>query len=137
MDLTPLQLECMKLWADMTLSFGCMLVKKFDDWSFYYNIIARVEKEYNYDIDMYYSTNWYNIPIWEYEIIWHPLTRWRLCYLRTASRPDNEEQSIEKMKKWMILYSWFNDNPEFYQQNIVEWDEETIKLVKDFLISIQ
>lgn len=74
-----------------------------------------------------------------FEIIWHPITRWRLCYLRQTNKSDDTivDWVKQKMEKWISLSFAFEDNPELYQKSILEWDEQTQNKVRDFLLSIQ
>lgn len=143
MELTDLQLEIMRLWADKILSFGC-IVEISDT---YYdaqknketNIWNRVKTLSNNIIEWDYIVIWWTIKNKILQIIWHPITRWRLCYLRQT---DKSEDTVvnwvkQKMEKWINLCWNFENNPSLYNKTILEWDEKTLLLVRDFLLSIQ
>ena len=92
---------------DKTLSFWCVV----DIWRQWPNPLIRC------------LTIWYNKYKdidWEYiyeefcpdNIIWHPLTRWRIEYLHHTKNDNTEEY-------WYIL-SLLRDNPELYNQSELE-----------------
>ncbi len=93
MKLTDLQLEIMRLWADKTLGFGCMVGIS----DTYYdaqknketNIWNRVKTLSNDIIEWDYIVIWWTIKNKILQIIWHPITRWRLCYLRQTDKSEN------------------------------------------------
>lgn len=151
MQLTELQLEIMRLWASKELSFGCVIKRKWDDPRIY------VWQSAGYWFDLYqehsippikeccriWYIDWYyddeNNYTDEYEILGHPITRWRLCYLRQT---DKSEDTVvnwvkQKMEKWINLCWNFENNPELYNQNILTRNEDVLNLVRDFLLSIQ
>ena len=143
MELTDLQLECMRLWADKTLSMWC-LVEISDT---YYdavknketNIGRRLKIISNDIIEWDYIVVWWIIKNKILNIIWHPITYSRLCYLRQT---DKSEDTVvnwvkQKMEKWINLCWNFENNPSLYNKTILEWDEKTLLLVRDFLLSIQ
>lgn len=124
-------LLCQKLWADKDLSFGCILQSNYDD-SYHFlikdkkdnsNIIYQVwlqqHSDYSNEEDMLDS----------YTIIWHPIRYSRLCYLYRSQK--------SKSKIFMDLTDKFIDNPELYNQSILERPEGLQLLVRDFLLSIQ
>lgn len=130
MQLTNLQLEIQKLWADKTLSFSCIILSP--EWNIY--TVTSI-------INWYVFLKEWTLPftIDKIEIIWHPITRWRLCYLRQT---DKSEDTVvnwvkQKMEKWINLCWNFENNPELYNQTILERPEELQLLVRDFLLSIQ
>ena len=135
MNLTPLQLECMQLWADKTLSFGCVV--EISDT--YYdakinketNIWNRIKIIWNDIIEWDYIVVWWIIKNKIIQIFWHPITYSRLCYLRFINPISSDE------KLWLKLEYHLFENPELYNQNILDWDETTISMVLDFLLSIQ
>jgi len=141
--MTDLQLECMRLWADKTLSFGCILKDQFR----YYYVWAE-------DRVFCYVSDWmqagYTDDYRDEQIIWHPITWWRLCYLRRklmeinknitdiktiAKEVFSKEERVNKAR--MCIDSYFFGNPSLYNQTILERPEELQLLIKDFLISIQ
>jgi len=132
--MTDLQLECMRLWADKTLSFGCMIKWNFNR-SYYIWDENRVFQYWDCaEMAMYTD----EVPDY-YEILGHPITRWRLCYLRQT---DKSEDTVvnwvkQKMEKWINLCWNFENNPELYNQDILTRPTETQLLVFYFLLSIQ
>ena len=141
--MTELQLEIMRLWADKTLGFGCMVeisdtyydaVKNKET-----NIGRRLKIISNDIIEWDYIVVWWIIKNKILNIIWHPITRWRLCYLRQT---DKSEDTVvnwvkQKMEKWINLCWNFENNLSLYNKTILEWNEKTQNIVKDFLLSIQ
>ena len=120
MQLTQLQLDIMK-WSDKSLTFWCILwcdnvYKRYirtDDW-WHHTCV-------DFD-DVIWWFYWFNEP----EIIWHPMSRGRLCYLWL----------LQTCEKWSIqedIYHYFIGNEDLYQQTVLERDEETCKLVLSFL----
>ena len=76
---------------DKTLSFWCVIIKS--DWTIYRS-----------------SGAWWTMPV-SNKIIWHPLTRWRIVYLRSK---------INQCKDWFSLEMFFHGNKEFYNQSELE-----------------
>lgn len=114
--------ECMKIWADKTLARGCLLQEV--RWRFY---VCIWEKEYD-DIKWYSivcaSLDWKAIRTVKdsdiKHIMWHPITWWRLYYLRYK----NKEKQYP-MVNWRKLSDYvFNNDIEIYNQTILEWSEE-------------
>lgn len=129
MQLTDLQLEIMKLWSSKELSFGCIVEHK----SYWYWYVLWNES-YKF-LSKNWTFSWFAVD----KIIWHPITRWRLCYLRQT---DKSEDTVvnwvkQKMEKWINLCWNFENNPELYNQNILTRNEDVLNLVRDFLLSIQ
>jgi len=154
MNLTDLQLDIMKLWASKELSFGCIceFVTKqyYDKYIVMYQWISWKEKIFAEYISLEKDMNWFYDTDWGFEIIWHPITRWRLCYLRRklmeinknitdiktiAKEVFSKEERVNKAR--MCIDSYFFGNPSLYNQTILERPEELQLLIKDFLISIQ
>lgn len=54
----------------------------------------------------------------------------RLCYLSANANGSNIN------KKRTPLYCHFSENAELYNQTVLEWDEETQTIVRDFLLSL-
>jgi hypothetical protein len=139
MNIKDLQLECIKTWADKTLSFWCQLLRHTEDGltQTYYIIwpwthskrwissmpFGSMDLEFNEDMISKSSWDWY-------EIIWHPITRSRLCYIQ-STRNSKDTPTRYKLKEL------FEIKNSLYNQTILEWDEETINLVREFLLSIQ
>ncbi len=67
-----------------------------------------------------------------YKIIWHPTTRWRLCYLKSKIRTSPEKRKMRDE----ITYN-FKLNPELYNQDILTRNDGVLDMVRDFLLSIQ
>lgn len=151
MQLTDLQLEIQKLWADKSVSFGCIIKRKWDDpricvwqsagywFDLYqeYSIPPIKECQRIWYIDWYYDDE--NNHTDEYEILGHPITRWRLCYLNNKINIANIniDLAIDISNKFNAIETKMNNNPSLYNQDILEWDEKTLTLVRDFLLSIQ
>ncbi len=142
MQLTPLQLECLKLWADKSLSFGCLVRDKATEiiWTVY-NMNTLKSNEHLILCARYKALSnkwWYTdtrtfvTTSWLMEILWKPVDYSRLCYLR-FKQPISEEQNKLRLK---IEYS-FIENNELYNQTNLEYPEELQLLVRDFLLSIQ
>ena len=141
MELTELQLEIQKLWADKTLSYGCIVKSKTDQSIYEYNtyfpedIIIRVDEYQVFTIND--LLDWDVIRTIEefddiYKTIWHPITRWRLCYINSKIKTSPEKRKMRDE----ITYN-FKLNPELYNKSILERPEELQLLVRDFLLSIQ
>lgn len=140
MELTPLQLEIQKLWADKSLNFGCIIEAKFISWSLWYYTICELW-DYVYWVVQTWINKWFervyleseSILDTKYEIIWHPITYSRLSYLRSTNQP----LSIPSWATRNAILVSFQNNPELYNQSILERPEELQLLVRDFLLSIQ
>ena len=134
MNLTPLQREIMQLWADKTLSFGCVV--EISDT--YYdakinketNIWNRIKIIWNDIIEWDYIVVWWIIKNKIIQILWHPITRWRLCYLQ-STKNSTDTSSRYRLKEHFELQNWL------YNKTILDWDETTQIKVRDFLFSIQ
>ena len=141
MKLTDLQLECMRLWADKTLSMWC-LVEISDT---YYdavknketNIGRRLKIISNDIIEWDYIVVWWIIKNKILNIIWHPITRWRLCYLYWSMPIQKRTEEVYEKFNAMQLHFILPDNTELLNQSILERPEELQLLVRDFLLSIQ
>lgn len=95
-----------KVVADKILSQWCKIVKVWDNWSIFYNTIARIEKNYKSDIDTYYSTHWNIIYMPDYEIIGHPVMIGDvLDWINNKTHTDIpywlDEEETEVVIKWL------------------------------------
>lgn len=81
---------------DKTLSFGCVIFEK-SWWDVNYHRITTAKKQDNLEYTC--ECWWYEIfDISEYNIIWHPLTRWRI---------DHLDDNIENIDSYNICrYIW-------------------------------
>lgn len=129
MQLTELQKQIMQLWADKSLSFGCIVYSKeymrylrTDPWEFLWEVATCLKFDDKICWVAWFKTN-------NDFTIWHPITYSRLCYLYRSQK--------RKSKIFMDLTDKFIDNPELYNQSILEWSDEVLNLVRDFLLSIQ
>ena len=103
----------MELGADKTKNFWCVvnLTETFSDNHKFAIIIKHIED------------NLYKLDIWnEYlveqdNIIWHPITYWRLKYLRFTSTYCDDKSRIK-----VVLF--FSKNVDLYDKNILERPEE-------------
>lgn len=134
MELTELQRQVMQLWADKSLSTGCILQSYYDD---SYHFLIKDKQEHSniiYQVWLQKNSDYCNKEdmLDSYTTIWHPITYSRLCYLYYR----NEVYNIwnEEFTRIKIL---FKNNPDFYNQSLLEWNEKTQLLVRDFLLSIQ
>ena len=129
MELTDLQLEIMKLWSDKTLSFGCVILSP--EWNIY-----TVTSIINWYVFVKEGTLPFTMD--KIESIWHPITRWRLCYLRQTDRSEDTVVNWvkQKMEKWINLCRDFENNPELYNKDILTRPIQTQNKVKDFILSI-
>lgn len=129
MQLTTLQLECLKLWADKSLSFGCLVKSKATGTR--YRLISKNDI---YLFVLSWEHRW-EIPITidEVDILWQPFDYGRLCYLSEIASQKGNDHLMWYMKIAMKL----RDNPELIHQSILEWGDEINALVRDFLLSIQ
>jgi len=141
MKLTEKQLECMRLGANKTLSFGCMALvssKGSAEQHFYYIDEDLVFSDRNWVEDMCRDPRirgiwWVDVDSKRAEIIdiiWHPITRWRLCYLYQW------KQSTETIKIIFQINNMLYKQPIMYQQTILDRPEEIIDLVLSFLQSL-
>lgn len=141
--MTDLQLEIMRLWADKTLSFGCIVeisdtyydAQKYKET----NIWNRVKTLSNDIIEWDYIVIWWTVKNKILQIIWHPITRWRLCYLNNKINIANIniDLAIDISNKFNAIETKLNNNPSLYNKTILERPEETQLLVREFLLSIQ
>jgi hypothetical protein len=128
-QLTDLQIEIQKLWADKTLSFGCIIRNIHD----YYIIL---------DNRNFASSDW--TTFWTKELhvdvnrdirldenLWRPLDFSRLQYLH-LSKPEDKKNFHWF---WKIL-NHFKKNLELYNQDTLSRDAETNILVRDFLLTL-
>lgn len=143
MQLTPLQLEIQKLWADKSLSFGCLVRDKATEiiWTVY-NMNTLKSNEHLILCARYKALSnkwWYTdtrtfiTTSWLIEIIWKPVDYSRLCYLWNMV----DHYTITLDKSFSKISSWFEHNPELYNKSILERPEGLQLLVRDFLLSIQ
>lgn len=142
MNLTPLQLECMKLWASKELSFGCLT----NNWQYIYlckwdtfpNAVMKLYEDNEEDLKFRWPFPQTTQNNYSHDyIIWHPITRWRLCYLYWSMPIQKRTAEVYEKFNAMQLHFILPDNTELYNQTILERTEEVNKLVLDFLLSIQ
>jgi hypothetical protein len=101
----------------MDLSFWCIV--KIVEWD-----IVRITKCAWWWI--YYDNYLDFFDEWNIEkIIWHPMTRGRLCFL--------SETHTEYVREWNSLRDYFMYNSILYQQTVLERPEELQDLVIEFL----
>jgi len=142
MKLSELQLECQRLGADKTLSFGCIVETRpctlfwwcLSRWVLclyqWWDIGVLFQNKYIYETTIQKEKSIVNDKFFSV-IIWHPIDRWRLCYLsKTSTREDFMEERY-------ILAFLFKNNPELYQWNILTRPDEVLNEVRNFLLSIQ
>lgn len=73
---------------DKTLSFWCIIQIIDNEWNFEYWTVLRNNHWFEILALLGKKTNWYNTEyIKKTEIIWHPLTRWRLYQLWHWRKP--------------------------------------------------
>lgn len=138
MQLTEKQLKIQE-FADKTLSFGCIVLRLLHDdeqWNRVYNLCylldfeeVRIAGQKNFCMadlvkkEINNETNDDRITI-----IWHPMNRGRLCYLRWINDIDvtNSDE-----RKFMMMT--FMDNPKYLQQTVLDRPEELLDLVIAFL----
>ena len=119
MKLTEKAIKCQELGADNTLSFWCIVYTKKDAserWGFwFYN---KSDHEYYWSIDLN---------------IWHPLNRWRLCYL------ESKRSSVFNTFEYVAINVFFSKHPELYNQTILDrqHNDELMELILAFLLSLQ
>lgn len=130
MQLTDLQKQIMKLWADKSLSFGCVVSNK-ERWKVTYHKVISYHVKENWEFDA--ICDWYIVnDLCDENIIWHPIRYDRLCYLRFQKFLSDEQEKL-----WLQIEHSFIDDVCLYNQSILEWNEQTQLLVRDFLLSIQ
>lgn len=124
MELNYTQLELMK-FSDKTLKSGTIIFTE------EYMRFLRIEKSkiaWNIATCIKYDNTicwimWFS----EKQIIWNPFWRWRICMLYHQNDPNILlDLPIELLKH-------FENNPDLYDQNCLEWDESTAKIVLSFL----
>ena len=130
MQLNENILQAQKLWADKELKFW-MIVCDTSRWqTTYHRCISRTVKE-NWEFNV--GCDWYEIyDLCYINIIGSPIDYSRLCYLMEISRTGKIHRDM-----FDEIVRIFNNNPELYNQTILEWDEKTVNLVRDFILSIQ
>ncbi len=129
MQLTEKTLRCMELGADKTLIPWCIV--RYKQW------IERIDKissvPWN-NIITYSDPLWTikNLWRWKFDIIWHPLNRWRLWYLHRSNNNRSNRKAFDKM------LNAFNKNIELYNQTILErqHNDELMDLILEFLESV-
>lgn len=137
MELTPLQLKIQK-YADRTLSTWCLIYEKIESKR---NVVVYinsfdVEDDTQQDCVNYLSwdqvktTNWWRLVA--DNILWHPMSRGRLCFLWTIEQNKNFLMNNARNK----MTRWFWKNLSMYQKNILERPEEIQKLVMQFLLTL-
>lgn len=81
-----------------------------------------------------------NFHIWLYNHslsdFGNPLRYDRLCYLRQIYRDKKRVVHYNIKCLWKEVNFLFELKPELYNQTILEWNDEVVKLVRDFLLSI-
>lgn len=103
---------------DKTLSFGCVIFEK-SWWEVNYHRITTVKKQDNWEYTC--ECWWYEIfDISDYNIIWHPLTLWRIEHYYRNNYPINKP-----VHKYITvhtqIYRWFESNRETaYNQSELE-----------------
>lgn len=133
--MTELQLEIQNLWADKTMSFWCLIRQQS-------HARKPVKELAYYWIDASWDWQWkvsdsWNIKESECITIWHPITRWRLCYLYWSMPIQKRTAEVYEKFNAMQLHFILPDNTKLLNQTILERPEETQLLVRDFLLSIQ
>lgn len=132
MELSPIQLEIQK-FSDQSLSFGCIV--KYN-WEIHRLVSYRkhtIENKPFEDINIW---RWVNFHAWESFIqynYWHPMTYGRLMYLRHINILESGDDTIDARFK---IDNLFMNNPEQYNQTVLEWDKQTQVVVRDFLLSL-
>lgn len=129
MTLTPLQLQLME-YSDKTLKFWTLWIANSSSKQIYK--FAWYDKWWN---TICVSDNlWMNKKYWKFDqahkIIWNPFWRGRVCMLY---HKDDSDTIVDRQSE---IEQHFNKNPDLYDQNCLEWDDETAKLVLDFLNSL-
>ena len=135
MKLTELQLECMRLWADKTISFGCIFVDKYhrdNSDILQYNKVITLWNEVEWISLLYHTTDFNETYIiykrvdfivnekkeyqktqineWDfrYEIIWHPINYSRIVYLYYSDELNNE--NTEKNSQFIQKVAFSAEN---------------------------
>lgn len=130
MQLTPLQLQIQER-SDKTLSFWCLLDIKtlwdYDVSDVPYWVLRAIS-----DCDFIYWNEVFDFldnTSFKYTIIWHPMNRWRLCYLYKDIKWYNEP--------WRYMFHYFKqvDN-NCCQQTVLERPVELQELVLNFLLTL-
>ena len=126
--MTDLQLKLMDR-ADKTKSFWCLINTKFD-W------VCTICDDKNYLWMKLYGWMWViwilpNIDNQITDIIWHPITYWRLCFL---SETSPKETNI--ISAYIRMSLKFREYPDMIQKTCIEWNDEINNLVLDFLLTL-
>lgn len=138
--LSKIKLQCMELWADKTMSFWCIV-----------NRISNGRSDKIYYIlepTPFGKLHLSSIPFWsmmievseddisksswdKYIPLWHPITRWRLCYLQsTYNSTDTSTRSRVR--------DYFELQNSLYDKSILERPEEFCEnILLPFLQSIK
>jgi hypothetical protein len=134
-------LRCQELWADKTLSFWCMLNRKTNDWceTIYY-VLDRctfwsrrywISSVPFWSMDLEFDEDMISRWSWDiYEIVWHPITYWQICYIRYTN--INKIYWIEFLK----ICEFLEKDVELYKKTILERPDELVDLVLSFLESL-
>lgn len=98
-------------------------------------------------VDIDWVFRWYNVvnpSNWDYNrfvnitSIWHPMTYWRLCFIR-YNKVLNYEQMLDAKKAidlFYVLDEHFKSSPSMMQCTVLERPEELQELVLSFLESL-
>lgn len=133
--LSPTKIKCMELWADKMLSKWCMFKAKNKNNDNYNCVMLNNEyfwNEYDDIIESIILEKSNNKSLFKIKkVIWHPITRWRLCYL----------QSIKNSKDTSTRYrlkDYFELTNRLYDKTILDRPEDFCEnILLPFLESIQ
>lgn len=119
--LSKIKLQCMELWADITLSFWCCIIHKSHSRK-HIKKLAYYWVDASWDWQRKVSDSW-NIKESECITIWHPITRWRLCYLQSTYN-STDTSTRYRLKDYFELQNSLYDKsilerPEEFCQNIL------------------
>lgn len=136
MQLTEKAIRCQELGADMILHTWNIL-QSYYDWTYHtlvkgerkknnciYQVWVQNHSDYTNDEDMLDS----------YKIIWHPLNRWRLCYLYMISNKTHRQTLF-----FDDLWNIFDKNHMLYNQTILDrqHNDELMDAIEEFLFSLK
>lgn len=134
-NMTDLQLKIQQR-ADKTLSFWCFI--SWDNWANkWFECMVRVDYEWweRFIVTESWMELWLNAPTWyykKYEIIWHPMNRWRLCYIvRVCHEKKIDHTMFDRVSEYHMKY-----DSEVLQWDVLTRPEDFQKRVLAFLESL-
>lgn len=115
---------------DKTLSFGCVIFEK-SWWEVNYHRITTVKKQDNWEYTC--ECWWYEIfDISDYNIIWHPLTLWRIYHIYWNVNQWNRDLAFYEVRH--AIEQWLVDNNRLDKSELERMQHEKRPELRELLI---